>query len=84
MNLFDCINSIYIHCVHANSIPIICRTIEETIVFIGILIFLYKMFILFDFKYESDITYKDRPLDSYIWKIETKEKPIEKEENKND
>lgn len=80
MNLFDCINSIYIHCVHANSIPIICRTIEETIIFIGILIFLYKMFILFNFKYKSDITYKDRPSDISIFQIETKENPIEKEE----
>ncbi|MBO7043618.1 hypothetical protein J6W34_03615 [bacterium] len=71
---------IYLHFIYANSIPVICRTIEETIVFIGILIFLYKMFTLFDFRYESDITYKDRPSDSYIWKIETKE-PENKENN---
>lgn len=69
----------YLHFIYANSIPVICRTIEETIVFIGILIFIYKMFTLFDFKYESDITYKDKPSDSYIWKIETKE-PENKEE----
>lgn len=80
MNIFDCINSIYIHCVYANSIPTICRIIEETIVFIGILIFLYKMFTLFDFKYESDVTYKDIPSKSYMWKYETKEIPIEKKE----
>ena len=81
--MFDCINFIYLHYVYANSIPIICRTIEETIVFIGMLIFLYKMFILFDFKYKSDVTYKDKPSDNHIWKIETKE-PENKEENKND
>lgn len=76
----EIIYKMYLHYVYANSIPIICRTIEETIVFIGILIFLYKMFTLFDFKYESDITYKDKPSDSYIWKIETKE-PKNKENN---
>ena len=38
------------------------------------------MFTLFDVRYESDVTYKDRPSDSYIWKIETKE-PENKENN---
>jgi len=70
----------YLHFIYANSITVICRTIEETIVFIGILIFLYKMFTLFDSKYESDVTYKDKPSDNYIWKIETKE-PENKENN---
>lgn len=71
---------LYLHYVYANSITVICKTIEEIILFIGILIFLYKMFTLFDVRYESDVTYKDRPSDSYIWKIETKE-PENKENN---
>lgn len=72
----------YLHFIYADSIPIICRTIEETIVFIGILIFLYKMFTLFDFKYESDVTYKDKPSDNHIWYYrEYNNKPVQKEEN---
>ena len=78
MTLIDYLYTILLHSMYANAIPVICKSIEETIVFIGILIFLYKMFTLFDFKYESDVTYKDKPSDNHIW-IETKEKPIEKE-----
>ncbi len=71
---------LYLHYVYANSITVVCRTIEEIILFIGILIFIYKMFTSYDFKYISDVTYKDRPSDYHIWKIETKE-PENKENN---
>lgn len=71
----------HLHFIYANSIPVICRTIDIIIIFIGTFIFLYKMFSLYSFKYSSDITHKDKISDDYIWKIETKE--FENKENKN-
>ena len=71
----------YLHFIYADSIPVICENIKQIIIITGIMIFLYKMFSLFTLIInESDVTYKDRPSNSYIWKIETKE-PENKENN---
>lgn len=82
MNIFDCINSIYIHTIYANLMYKICHYIGEIVFILIVLLFLYKTYVLYLTNMKTIDNTQNKIQNDYMWKYETKEIPIEKEENK--
>ena len=86
--MFDILYNIYLHVIYAKIIPNVVHDITSMIVVISFFVALYyiaRLFINSCLKADNTIDNKQNKIQNdYIWKYETKEIPIEKEENKND
>lgn len=82
MNIFDCINSIYIHTIYANLMYKICHDIGDIVFILILLIIIYKISASYFINMKTIDNKQNKIQNDYMWKYETKEIPIEKEENK--
>lgn len=82
MNLFDCINSIYIHTIYANLMYKICHYIGDSVFIFISLIIIYKISVLYLTNMKTIDNKQNKIQNDNIWHYEEyKSKPVQKEEN---
>ena len=82
MTLFDYLYAISLHSMYANVIPVICKSVETTVIILSAMVFVYKMYFTVFIADTAQNTKKQTNSNDNIWYYgEYNSKPVQKEEN---
>ena len=82
MNLFDYLYAISLHSMYANSIPVICKSVETIVIILSAMVFVYKLYLTVSISDTPEDVKKQTNLNDNIWHYEEyNNKPVQKEEN---
>ena len=82
MNIFDYLYTISLHNAYANSISAICKTVENIVIILSAMFFVYKMYCIVFISDTTQDTKKQTNSNDNLWHYEEyNSKPVQKEEN---